>query len=106
MRAQDIFPLSFRIPDWRQQSDIVIVAPKVRHLNKNSQGYSCPSGSKWQEAEGLGLDLDFKIQYNGYLAVYIYVNIRSQFELYKNIVLRAKMKVLDLKVSGREKISV
>ena len=74
MRSQDIFTLSFRIPDWRQQSDIVIVAPKVRHISKNILGYTCPLG---YPAEGLGVDLAYKIHYNGYLEVYIYVNSHS-----------------------------
>ena len=63
------FQESYRITDWRQNSDqgIVIVAPKVHQLNENILGYTCPSGD---EPFGLEpLELDFKIHSDGKLGV-------------------------------------
>ena len=58
---------SYKIPDWRQNSDqgIVIVAPKVHHIkNKNILGYSCG-----EVAFSLGGDLVYKIHSDGKLEV-------------------------------------
>ena len=64
--GHNITLIYFRIPDWRQISDIVLVAPKVHHISKHALGYTCPSGDS---LKGLGLDLDFRILFNGYLEV-------------------------------------
>ena len=53
-----------RIPDWRQRSDIRIVAPKIHDL-----AYNCPSASE-EKVNRPWSDYQLRLQYDGLLKVW------------------------------------